>query len=502
MILKQFTAIARRSRAVFHDFHAFEVIRTSNFIEKQQSFKHNERSNREITSITNLLSTSSLISKSFSEYRNFTSEEQQAAQTTNNEEGKEAKKQRTRKVKTSLKNSIDAIGTEASELTSNDPKTASEEQQQVIRKRNTKKTQKEEDPQSILDPETKLTENESLAGQANTDKKNENISISAEEMEYYRTIIREEINKTPESSGPKKPKLKGSRHPHLHHVHPKRPITDNFELGDGKIQAERIKISSWNVNGLRAILSKGLLQSYLKVNDFDIICFNETKIDDAKLNNHLITDNFPPEYHLYFNCSKAKAGYSGTGIASKYKPISVLLDLQIEKHDQEGRAVTLEFEHFYLISCYVPNAGEGLRRLDYRTNEWDVELRKFVSELKKKKHVILCGDLNVAHQEIDLFDPKGNRNKSAGFTDREREGMTNLLNEGFVDTFRELYPKTVKYSWWSMRTGARKVNRGWRIDYFIIDKEGMKSVVDSTINNNIHGSDHCPVELIIDPNFS
>jgi len=176
--------------------------------------------------------------------------------------------------------------------------------------------------------------------------------------------------------------------------------------------------------------------------------------------------------------------------------------LGVPKHDQEGRTITLEFERFFLISCHVPNSQQGLKRLDYRTKEWDADFRKFIVGLKQKKHVIWCGDLNVAHQEIDIYDPKGNRNKTAGFTDREREEFSNLLKEGFVDSFRELHPTEVKYSWWSMRTGARKVNKGWRLDYFVIDKEGIKSVVDSTINNDIEGSDHCPIELVFNPNFS
>ena len=218
------------------------------------------------------------------------------------------------------------------------------------------------------------------------------------------------------------------------------------------------------------------------------------------MNDQEILGSFPPEYHLYFNCCKTQKNYSGTGIASKYKPISVLMDLGIKKHDHEGRTIALEFENFYLVSCYVPNAGQKLVRLDYRTKEWDIDFRNFLKNLNREKHVIWCGDLNVAHNEIDLYDPKGNKNKTAGFTDKEREQFTNLLNEGFVDTFRELHPDVVKYSWWSMRTQARKDNKGWRLDYFVIDSDGMNGVKDSLINNDIEGSDHCPIELIYNPN--
>jgi exodeoxyribonuclease III len=269
----------------------------------------------------------------------------------------------------------------------------------------------------------------------------------------------------------------------------------NYDTGDGKIDKDVIKISSWNINGLRAILGKNEIEKYVSKEKPDILCLNETKVDKEALDNEQIGKKMPKDYFQYWNCCKCSKGYSGVAVFSLTKPLSVKADLGIPEHDQEGRTLTLEFEKFYLVSCYVPNAGEKLVRLSYRTKKWDVAFRNYLNELKKKKHVILCGDLNVAHHEIDISNPKGNL-KSAGFTVEERDEFTNLLNTGFVDSFRELYPKEVKYSYWSMRSNARATNKGWRLDYFVVDSDGFKKgVQDSIINNDVHGSDHCPIEL-------
>lgn len=269
----------------------------------------------------------------------------------------------------------------------------------------------------------------------------------------------------------------------------------NYDLGDGKFTKDQIMISSWNVNGLRAVLGKNELNKYIEKCKPDVFCLNETKIDKESLDSQQIGKQMPKDYHQYWNCCKSQKGYSGVAIFSLCKPISVKEDIGISEHDQEGRTLTLEFDKFYLISCYVPNAGQKLVRLDYRTQKWDPAFRNYLNELNKKKHVIWCGDLNVAHHEIDISNPKGNL-RSAGFTIEERNEFTKLLDMGFVDTFRKLYPKEIKYSYWSMRSAARKENKGWRLDYFITNPELFeKGVKDSKINNEIMGSDHCPIEL-------
>jgi len=276
------------------------------------------------------------------------------------------------------------------------------------------------------------------------------------------------------------------------------PKPRTIALGDGKIESKEILISSWNINGLLMVLRNGCLQDYMKDVQPDILCLVETKLTDASLDDKWIPDG----YHGYFNCCKIKKGYSGVAIISKYKPISVKFDLGIEKHDLEGRSITAEFEHFYLVLCYVPNAGVGLVGLPYRTQEWDPDFRKYLGELKSKKHVILCGDLNCSHQEIDIHKPKGNE-KSAGFTPEERKEFDALLDSGFVDTFRHFYPEEQKFSYFSLRFPSNRVqNKGWRLDYFLVDKEGLSSVKDSTINYQINGSDHLPIELKFKPYFA
>lgn len=250
-----------------------------------------------------------------------------------------------------------------------------------------------------------------------------------------------------------------------------------------------MKLISWNVNGLRAAVNKGF-KDFFKQEDSDIFALQETKMQEGQL--ELILDG----YYQYWN-SAEKKGYSGTAIFTKKKPINVTYGLGIEEHDKEGRIITLEFEEFYFVDCYTPNSKRELERLDYRMI-WEDEVRKYLKKLDKIKPVIYCGDLNVAHKEIDLKNPKTNR-KNAGFTDEERNKMTNLLEAGFTDTFRYLYPdKENCYSWWSYMGRAREKNVGWRIDYFIVSNSIQNKIKDSIIHSEIMGSDHCPVELQIE----
>ena len=249
-----------------------------------------------------------------------------------------------------------------------------------------------------------------------------------------------------------------------------------------------MKLISWNVNGLRAIMNKGFENEFDKLNA-DIFCIQETKLQEGQI-------EFNKEgYFAYWN-SAIKKGYSGTAIFTKIKPNNVKYGIEIEEHDQEGRVITLEFDDFYLVNCYTPNSQRELTRLEYR-KKWEDDFRQYLIRLSNKKSVILCGDLNVAHNEIDLKNPKTNRH-NAGFTDEEREKMTKLLDSGFIDTFRYLYPdKEGCYSWWSYMFHAREKNAGWRIDYFIVSGDLKDKILDSKIHSEILGSDHCPVELDI-----
>ena len=247
-----------------------------------------------------------------------------------------------------------------------------------------------------------------------------------------------------------------------------------------------MKLISWNVNGLRACIKKGFYDFFDSV-DADIFCLQEIKLIEGQL------EFERPKYHSYFNYAKKK-GYSGTAIFTKKEPISVSYGIGIAEHDDEGRVITLEFEKFYIVTCYTPNSQNELARLDYRM-KWEDDFKDYLDGLKKQKPVILCGDLNVAHKEIDLKNPKTNR-KNAGFTDEEREKMTRLLNDGYIDTFRYLYPdKEQTYSWWSYRFKAREKNAGWRIDYFIVSQDMEQYIDDAKIHTQIMGSDHCPIEL-------
>ena len=249
-----------------------------------------------------------------------------------------------------------------------------------------------------------------------------------------------------------------------------------------------MKLISWNVNGIRACLNKGFSEFFKDANA-EIFCLQETKCQPGQ-----VELNFDGQ-ESYWN-SAEKKGYSGTAIFTKVKPINVTYGIGIEEHDKEGRIITLEFEKFYLVTNYTPNAKRELERLEYRM-EWEDEIRNYLLKLKKIKSVIMCGDLNVAHEEIDLKNPKTNKG-NAGFTNEERGKMTELLNAGFIDSFRYLYPQKVEYSWWSYMGHAREKNVGWRIDYFLVSEDIKTQIKESKIHQEILGSDHCPVELEID----
>ena len=249
-----------------------------------------------------------------------------------------------------------------------------------------------------------------------------------------------------------------------------------------------MKFISWNVNGLRACMGKNFME-YFQEADADLFCLQETKLQAGQIDMDL------PGYHQYWNYAEKK-GYSGTAIFAKEEPISVRYGMGIEEHDHEGRLITLEYPDFYFITCYTPNAQDGLKRLDYRM-EWEDAFYAYLKALEEHKPVIFCGDLNVAHQEIDLKNPKSNH-QNAGFSDEERAKMTRLKENGFIDTFRYFYPDLEgAYSWWSYRFHAREKNAGWRIDYFLVSEALKDRLVSATIHNEVFGSDHCPVELVI-----
>ena len=248
-----------------------------------------------------------------------------------------------------------------------------------------------------------------------------------------------------------------------------------------------MKLISWNVNGLRACEGKGFSDTFRQL-DADFFCLQETKMQHGQLD--LQFDG----YTSYWNYADKK-GYSGTAIFTRHQPLSATYGIGIDEHDHEGRVITLEMEQFYLVCCYTPNSQDGLRRLDYRM-QWEDDFRAYLMALDQQKPVILCGDLNVAHEEIDLKNPKSNR-QNAGFTDQERAKFTLLLNSGFIDTFRTLYPDQVTYSWWSYRFQARQKNAGWRIDYFVVSQRLLSTIQDAQIHTDILGSDHCPVELTL-----
>ncbi|XP_064628461.1 DNA repair nuclease/redox regulator APEX1-like [Lineus longissimus] len=267
-------------------------------------------------------------------------------------------------------------------------------------------------------------------------------------------------------------------------------LASDAKTEDGK--KWNLKIASWNINGIRAWVEKEGY-NYIKVEEPDIIGFQETKCNEEKIPAVCNIEG----YHSYWS-SAEKEGYAGTGLLSKVKPLSVRFGIGIEKHDDEGRTITAEYEKFYYVTSYVPNAGRGLVRLKYRSEEWDVDFRNYLKKLDETKPVVMCGDLNVAHSEIDIANPKSNK-KSAGFTKEERDGFTTLLEENdFVDSFRHLYPdKTGAYSFWTYMGNARGKNVGWRLDYFVISKRLVPNLCDSLIRSDVMGSDHCPIVCLL-----
>ncbi len=254
-----------------------------------------------------------------------------------------------------------------------------------------------------------------------------------------------------------------------------------------------LHLVSWNVNGIRAIIKKDFLKDVATMNP-DILCLQETKGQPEEVRTAL---QLLGGYKIYVNSSKARKGYSGVSILTKQEPIEVHYDLGIEEHDQEGRVITAEFEQFFLVTCYTPNSGEGMRRLSYR-EQWDRVFRDHIMALEEKKPVIVCGDLNVAHTEIDLARPKANYDKTSGYTQIEIDGFDNLLASGMIDTYRKFYPEEVKYSWWNYKFRARERNVGWRIDYFLASRALESQLKDAEIYNEYMGSDHCPVGLKIE----
>jgi exodeoxyribonuclease III len=251
-----------------------------------------------------------------------------------------------------------------------------------------------------------------------------------------------------------------------------------------------LHLVNWNVNGLRSIIKKDFVKDIQELNP-DMLCLQEHKasVDDV----FSVLKAFP-EYKVYANESKARKGYSGTAILTRQEPLSIAYDMGVEEHDMEGRVITAEYESFFLVTVYTPNSGEGLKRLDYRKT-WDEAFKDYVSWLNKRKPVVICGDLNVAHKEIDIARPKQNYNKSAGYTQQEIDGFSALLDAGFVDTFRHKYPDTVKYTYWNYLFNARANNTGWRIDYFLVSERLLPKVEDAMIYNERMGSDHCPVAI-------
>ena len=251
-----------------------------------------------------------------------------------------------------------------------------------------------------------------------------------------------------------------------------------------------MKIISWNVNGIRAIIKKNFINDINKINA-DIICLQETKANVEETKIALSVFN---EYNIYANSSKARKGYSGTAILTKIKPLNVIYDIDIEIHDQEGRVILMEFEKFNLINVYVPNSGQELKRIEYRKN-WDKDFLNYCIGINKTKPLIITGDFNVAHRDIDIARPKANYNKSAGYTQTEIDGFDNFITSGFVDIYREINPEEVKYSWWNYRFKSRERNVGWRIDYFMISSSLKNNVINTEIHNEYFGSDHCPISL-------
>lgn len=255
----------------------------------------------------------------------------------------------------------------------------------------------------------------------------------------------------------------------------------------------QLHMVNWNVNGIRSIVKKDFLKDVKEMNP-DIFCLQETKGAEEEVKQAL---QLLPEYISYVNSSKARKGYSGTAILTKEEPINVTYDMGLEEYDQEGRVITAEYLTFFVVTVYTPNAGDGLARLDYR-EQWDYKFNEYINWLNKRKPVIVCGDLNVAHKDIDIARPKENYNKSAGFTQREIDGFQRLLDTGFTDTFRQFHPTDVKYTYWNFVTNGRAKNVGWRIDYFLVNEKLLPAVKEAIVYDQYHGSDHCPVGIKIE----
>lgn len=250
-----------------------------------------------------------------------------------------------------------------------------------------------------------------------------------------------------------------------------------------------MRLISWNLNGIRAAIKKDFLNSMQQLQP-DVLCVQETKAQDHQV---LEAVGELPGYHIYTH-SAVRPGYSGTALFSREQPLAVQFGMDIEEHDQEGRVIAAEFPDYFVVTVYTPNSGDGLKRLEYR-ERWDHAFRKHILQMEQKKPVVICGDLNVCHRPIDIARPQANYNKSAGYTQIEIDGLDRLLDAGYIDTFRHLYPDTVKYSWWSMRGGAREKNIGWRLDYFLASRALEKRIKAAEILNEYYGSDHCPVVL-------
>lgn len=254
-----------------------------------------------------------------------------------------------------------------------------------------------------------------------------------------------------------------------------------------------LHLVNWNVNGIRSIMKKDFLKDIQTMNP-DILCLQETKASSEEVKSLC---ELLPDYKVYVNSSKARKGYSGTAILTKTAPLSVTFDMNIEEHDQEGRVITAEYDQFFMVTVYAPNSGDGLKRLDYR-EQWDADFNLYLKQLNLKKPVIIGGDLNVAHTAIDIARAKENYNKSAGYTQREINGFTQLLESGFTDSFRHFHPDEVKYTYWNQLFNARARNRGWRIDYFLVSNILLPQVKEALIYNEYMGSDHCPIALILE----
>eukprot|EP00347_Sterkiella_histriomuscorum_P023065 403336088 len=272
--------------------------------------------------------------------------------------------------------------------------------------------------------------------------------------------------------------------------------------GDAKhedFKSDQLNIWVWNINGLQAVINKGMLDVFLQGEDPDIVCFNEIKTDPEKIKSASFHTKIPKDYEQYWNCSKSKKGYSGTGLITKIKPIKVTFDIGIEEHDQEGRVITAEFSKFVLVAVYVPNSGDDLRRLSYRTQEWDKAFFDYLdrTRIETNKPLILTGDLNVARNELDVFDTKG-KDKVACYTPEERKSFESFINRGYIDTFRHLYPDKREYTYFSARFNNKVTNKGWRIDYFVVHQDDINMVTDVTIHKDYNGSDHVPVCLHLD----